>query len=455
MARNGLPRPFTVERLAGLGFIVVLTALVGVCVASYAKLFTPIVPVTLVADSAGLQMSTHADVKLHGVLVGEVRSVEQSREGAVLTLALDPADAATIPADVTARLLPKTVFGEKYVELRPPATDSARPIAPGAVIRVDASDEAVELEEVLDGALPLLRAVPPEKLAVTLTSIATALDGRGDELGETMVALGEYVRALNAEMPTIEADLEKLATVLDNYRGALPDLIAILENLTVTNETIVDQEAELKALWMSTYDFSDETKIFLDRYQGRLIQFGEVTQPVIELLAAYAPEYPCVFEGLTTLEPRIEDTFATGRLHITLEITRDNGKYQPGDEPEWLSSYGPDCRGLPAPNTPGPERHFGNGYDYDSSRVNLPIEIPGLTGFLTETPADESATVPGDDTGAIIPFDPRMGYAGTEEEKDTINPIVASVTGDDVTDFEDFAALLWGPILRGMTVSMS
>jgi len=445
------------ERVAGVGFLLILVALLGLCVAAYAKVFTPVVGVTVVAPNAGLQMSKGADVKYHGVLVGEVREVSSQGDGAILALALDPVSRERIPVGVQARLLPKTLFGEKYVELVPPVEPTTTPIAEHTVIEIDASQEAVELNQLLDGALPLLRAVPPEKLAVTLTSIADALDGRGDRVGETFVKLGDIVRELNNEMPAITADLELLAQVLDEYRGALPDLLTVLENLTVTNRTVADQADQLKALWMSTADFSDETRVFLDRYQGRLIQFGEVTAPFLEVLAAYAPQYPCLFEGLTTLEPNVVDAFSGGRLDITLEITRDNGKYESGrDEPAWLRTFGPDCRGLPGPDVPGPERQFSNGYDYDGSRVNTPIHIPGITDaltYVTDPGAEIDDEQSGEDTG-FLPFDPRMGYGGTEAEKQVVVPLVAAATGVEAEQITDIAVLLWGPLLRGATVSV-
>lgn len=447
------------ERIAGLGFLVIAAALLGLCVASYAKVFSPGVAVVVAADSAGLQLHKGADVKLHGVLVGEVRDVGSTGHGADLSLALDTASRSQIPQGVTARLLPKTLFGEKYVELIPPKSKADGQIAADTVIKVDKSKEAVELGDVLDGALPLLRAVPPEKLAVTLTSLSKALDGRGDELGDTFVKLGDVVRDLNDEMPTIQADIDELATVLDTYHGALPDLMKVLENLTTTSDTITDQGDQLKSLWMSTEDFSDDTRAFLDRYQGRLIQFGEVSEPVLKLLATYSPEYPCIFQGLTTLQPNVEDAFSGGRLHITLEITKDNGKYKSGDEPEWLSDYGPDCRGLPDPDTPGPQREYDNGYEYDSSRVNLPLNIPGLTDSKSSDKTTDPDAAKSDDEKSdsdeesTLPFDPRMGYAGTSEEQDVINPLVAASTGASADDVPKWAPLVWGPLMRGNKVS--
>ncbi|HZE38581.1 MAG TPA: MCE family protein [Stackebrandtia sp.] len=448
------------ERLAGIGFLLVMAALLGVCVASYMKVFTPGVDAVVEAPSAGMQMSIGADVKLHGVLVGEVRDVESKGKGARLSISLDPVSVDKVPSDVTARLLPKTLFGEKYVDLEVPKHPSGGTITAGSVIKSDRSATAVELDDVLDGALPLLRAVPPEKLSVTLTSIADALDGRGDKLGETIVKLGDVVRTLNKEMPTIKKDINALADVLDNYRGALPDLVKVLRNLTVTNRTIADQSDQLQSLWTSTQDFSDETRTFLDRYEGRLVQFGQVSEPVLRVLAEYAPEYPCLFEGLQKLQPNIEDAFSNGRLHITLEIVRNNGKYESGrDEPDWAADLGPSCRNLPNPGSHAPERHYDNGYDYDGSRVNLPIEIPGLTDATSSTEDDSDATgsgsgSDGSDTGVDLPFDPDMGYAGTKTEQKAFAPLVAASTGRNLDEVNGgLISMLYGPIFRGATVS--
>lgn len=49
---------------------------------------------------------------------------------ATLDIALKPEHVAHIPSDVHARLLPKTLFGEKYVDLVAPRGSSAGPFAP-------------------------------------------------------------------------------------------------------------------------------------------------------------------------------------------------------------------------------------------------------------------------------------------------------------------------------------
>ena len=55
------------------------------------------------------------------------------------------------------------------------------------MIAQDRSATAVEVERVLDDLLPLLQAVQPQKLATTLGALSQALQGRGEQLGQTLV----------------------------------------------------------------------------------------------------------------------------------------------------------------------------------------------------------------------------------------------------------------------------
>ncbi|SDZ29192.1 phospholipid/cholesterol/gamma-HCH transport system substrate-binding protein [Micromonospora pattaloongensis] len=424
------------HRLLGIVFIALLAVALTASVLQYRKAFTPVAWVTLRADRAGLHLNEGADVKVRGVIVGDVRSVRTEGGGAELRLALDPATIGRIPADVTARLLPKTLFGERYVELVAPPHTAAPPLRDGAVITQDRSRTAVELERVLDEALPLLQSIRPDQLAATLSAVATALDGRGEQLGANLTRLADYLRQLNPAMPTIAEDVRTLATVLDSYDSALPDLLAVLRDVTVTARTIGDQRTQLDAFLAGTTDAADVTRIFLDRHGDQLIRLGTVSRPVLQLLAAYAPEYPCLMRGLVKLQPRVEEVFAGGRMRITLEVTRDGGRYEPGrDEPVYGAKNGPDCRHLPNPPAPAPEAPINDGYDYAGARPRTPLPV----GTAAAAPAPPVAA---------------MGYAATMQERALVKPLVGAVTGTPPVDVPDIAVLLWGPLLRGAVVNV-
>lgn len=108
------------KRVLGTAFIGLLCFLLWLTYAFYAKVFVDTVDVKLQTSHIGLQLNRHADVKLRGIIVGEVRSVATDGDTATVELALKPDQVKEISSQVSARILPKTLFGEKYVALVPP-----------------------------------------------------------------------------------------------------------------------------------------------------------------------------------------------------------------------------------------------------------------------------------------------------------------------------------------------
>src|SRR3954452_19610582 len=136
------------RRLQGVAFLAVVAALLGFTIAVYNKAlpWQSSAKVTLDADRIGNQLVVPADVKLNGILVGRVSGVSVSGDHARMTLQIDKSKLAEIPADVQARILPKTLFGEKFVELVRPqgaGVDTADHIRAGAVIQQDHSQTAI------------------------------------------------------------------------------------------------------------------------------------------------------------------------------------------------------------------------------------------------------------------------------------------------------------------------
>src|SRR5690349_16466291 len=122
-ARGALSR--LSNHVYGVGFVVVVVLLVGVSVAAFQGRFSRSVGVVLLTDRVGSQLQVGSDVKLRGLVVGRVSSVSVTARGARLGLALAPEQVGLVPAGVSARLLPKTLFGERFVDLVSPVAGSA------------------------------------------------------------------------------------------------------------------------------------------------------------------------------------------------------------------------------------------------------------------------------------------------------------------------------------------
>ncbi len=414
-------------RTYGVVFLLVLAMLVGLTVAIYNKVFVDVVHVTLETDRVGNQLAPPADVKLRGMIVGEVRSVSSDGTKATVDLALEPRTVGLIPANVSARLIPKTLFGEKFVDLQIPARPARARLAEGDVITQDRSSTAIELERVLDDLLPLLRTINPAKLNATLNALSTALEGRGRRLGENLELVDGYFRRLNPELPTIQEDLVRLADVSAIYADAAPDLVRMLRNFSVTTSTIADRSQAYAGFLAGTAGFATTTQQLLEENDDRIIQLAAVGRPTLALLARYAPEYPCLLKGLAQSNDFIGKTFAGGELHITLEVTRARHGYEPGEEPAWGENRGPECYGIPNPPRPWPGNKFRDGTKGDGSSAAVP-------GFL---------------------LDPQSGTSGTAAEQRVVDALVAPQMGVRATDVPDLATLLFGPMARGTAVNQS
>ncbi len=402
-------------RVYGLVFIAVLALLLSLSVAVYRQAFTPVVRITLEADTLGNQLDRRADVKLRGLLVGEVRGVRADGRKATLDIALKPEHVAYIPADVHARLLPKTLFGEKYVDLVVPAGSSARPIRAGDVITQDRTRVGIELQQLMNDLLPLLRTVRPGELNATLSAFATALEGRGDRIGDNLTRVEAYLRELNPHMPSLKEDIRRFAEVAEVYGDAAPDLMRILRNTVTTSRTLVEKKDQLAAALTSTTTTARTADDFLAVNGDRLITLGRVSRPTLELFARYSPEYPCLLEGLVRQEKASEEAFRGGRMRITLEVVRQQPAYEPGEEPRYGERSGPNCRDMPHPPVPGPKPHLNDGTSAGSS----------------------------------------SGVSGTRAEQRAVSSLVAPVLGVPADEVPPVATLLFGPMARGTAVSVA
>src|SRR3984957_21092312 len=90
-----------IRALTGLATVAVIAAIVAVAVGLFQGSFTESVPVSVKTSRAGLVMNPDAKVKMHGVQVGKVDSIESRPDGqAVLHLAMYPKEMHLIPANV-------------------------------------------------------------------------------------------------------------------------------------------------------------------------------------------------------------------------------------------------------------------------------------------------------------------------------------------------------------------
>ena len=416
--------------VAGVAFIVTIALLVYLSIAIYNKDFARVTMVTVKADRAGLQLAKFGDVRVNGALVGQVREVTQDGDQAEIHIALKPSAAEKIPANVSVEILPTTLFGQKFVSFVRPASPSGEHLEDGAVIPSERVETNVELSQVLADLFPLLRAVRPADLNATLNALATALEGRGEQLGETMDELGQYLDAIDDHLPTLREDLVELAEVADAYDVAAPDLLDVLDNVTVTSRTIVEKRQQLDVFFSDLGGLADTSHRILRDNEQNLVRVGQVTEPALALLAEYSPEFPCLIKGAANYEPILSKTFEGDWVKQNIEFFNPQWRvYDERDKPVYGEvGHGPWCAGLPKFKVPGEHYSFDQGSDLDEKLPRSPV--PNLGVF----PPDW--------------LNLTSGYAGTDTEKQIVNTMLASQSGRSPSAYGSLGSLLYGPVVR-------
>ncbi|GAA1927893.1 MCE family protein [Nocardioides hwasunensis] len=420
-------------RALGAVFLVLMLAAVWVTYAVFTKKFTSYDQVTVHASKIGLQLPQRADVKIRGVIVGEVLDYAPTADGADITLGLYRDRVAKIPGDVTASILPKTLFGEKFVSLDVPAgASSAKPIADGDVI--ERTDLSIEVEEVLSDLYPLLRAVQPADLNTTLNAIATALEGRGEQLGQSLETLDDYLTRLNPELPGLVEDLRLTARVSDTYADVLPEVATILRNTITTTTTLEDREDKLQALFNDVTRLSAVTERFTRDNGDNLVRLADLSASQLELFARYAPGYPCLLGGLVNAGKLQAEAFRGFTLHIVLETLPNQPRgYTADDVPVYGDKRGYHCGALPSPP-----------WSQSNVFTGQPDFVDGLD---SPTGKGVSRVGPGWSGDAA-------GFVGGRDESALLDALLAPGLGVSPTDVPDLGALLVGPMARGAEVSL-
>jgi len=368
-------------RLAGIVGLLVLLSVVGVTLGVYQKVFVSSVDITVQAGRAGLLLDRGAKVRVNGIPVGEVRSVELDDRGGVrIAVAIDPDSAKLIPAGSQADITPSTVFGAKYVDLLVPddVDPSARPLRAGDTIR--AADVGVEANDVFAQIQDLLVTIDPGQLNNTLTAVSTALEGRGEELGQYLVRVNRYLAALNGSTDSFVADVQQGAQVADLYADVAPHLLAIARQGAVTASTLDEKSATLQALLVDFAGAADRTRGFLGTVESPLISALDVMRPVLASFEKFSPEFTCLLQALVVHRDAVNAVLGgtePGIQGLVSLLPASPGYEFPRDLPKLISNAQPDCLSLPALDIPKPPvRHFDDGSPGPDDSVGFDLSKP-------------------------------------------------------------------------------
>ena len=273
-------------------------------------------------------------------------------------------------------------------------------------------------------------------------------------------ATGRYIGEINTVLPELQEDISLLADFADTYDAAADDLLAVLDNISVTADTLVDQQEQLRRTFTVVDDSSATAAEFLERNESDLISLAATSRPVLGLLAEYSPVYPCLLNGLSRFNPIITEAFGGDgdpALNLNIVVTLPpRNPYQPGDQPAYLDRSGPDCQGLddidgiiaatergeyycPSPPEDGVD-------SVDNPASGNPVCLGGRGP--DDVPEGAGDPNPGGTAGNRVPGQ----LTGSTAELDFVRSLIGYQTGTDPDEVSDLSVATLAPLLRGTQV---
>ncbi|MGH2747480.1 MAG: MCE family protein [Actinomycetota bacterium] len=276
-------------------------------------LFTSFTPTFADFSNCGQGLRVGGDVKLRGVLVGRIEGIERiERSNCRVKLGLFGSDLDQIPQNVAAQIRAKTVFGEKWVELLYPDDPSSARIAGGDVISRDRTIDPLEVETILNTALPLLDAIDPEHLAGALEALATGFVGHEDAAIEAMERGIEALRPLNRNKGLLAEGIRQLEESGEVLAEVDDDLLSAFDNLDRLNRfTSANSDLVEESLRKAPELLDELTLLFEARFED-FTKLADKGATVVGVLAARADD----LDRLLDVLPRFNSSWIRNLNHV-------------------------------------------------------------------------------------------------------------------------------------------
>ncbi len=251
-----------------------------------------------------VQLAQESDVRISGVSVGRVLSVDLDRHTG-LTKAIIQIDSqyAPRPADTRAILRQKSLLGETYIELSP-GTKNGPKLPDGGTIPKTQISPTVQLDQILSTFDPATR----RAFSVWQQQDGIALTNRGEQFNQAFAALYPFATNVDSVLSVLNRDSAATSTLLregGQVFSALAKSPAQLQGFTRNSNAVFASTAarnrELAAAIRAFPGFTVATRLTVDR----LHRFAAVAKPLIDELRPAAVQLSPTLQETVKLAPEL------------------------------------------------------------------------------------------------------------------------------------------------------
>jgi phospholipid/cholesterol/gamma-HCH transport system substrate-binding protein len=178
-----------------------------------------------------------AEVRVSGVHVGTVTAITDSKDGgALVRMALQPG--IQLRQDTRAVIRPKTLLGEKFVELIRKQGSTQGYMSSGGLISKAQTGQAVEIDDILNA----MDAPTRKAMSESFRQLGIATDGRQQDIAAALTPLDSTMtnlRPLARVGESRQRELDRILTNLNTIMQALADEQDQLGHLVDSGDTVM------------------------------------------------------------------------------------------------------------------------------------------------------------------------------------------------------------------------
>jgi virulence factor Mce-like protein len=261
-----------------------------------------------VSFAEATQLSTEADVRISGVPVGKVKTIEPDNTTGRSDVTIElKSRYAPIPSDARAILRQKTLLGETYVELTPGSRDAPK-VPEGGSLQVSQVSDTVQLDEIFRTFDQPTR----EAFMVWMQEQGRGIGPYGRDVNDALGNLAPFaedtarlVDILNRQQGAVTKLISNTGVVFDALSERDGQLRSLIQNSNRVFAATAARNRELKETFLALPTFERESKLTLDR----LAQFSQTTNPLVTQLRPAAVQLSPVLQDLGALSPDLKAFF--------------------------------------------------------------------------------------------------------------------------------------------------
>jgi virulence factor Mce-like protein len=261
-----------------------------------------------VSFPAATQLAVEADVRISGVPVGKVKTIEADPRTGRSTATIELKERfAPLPRDARAILRQKTLLGETYVELTP-GSKRAGTLPESGRLPVAQVADTVELDEIFRAFDPQTR----RAFQTWMQTQAQSLDGRAQDISDILGNLDPFaedttklLRTLDTQENAVQQVVRNTGQVFDAISERRGQLQGLITNSNTVFSTTAERDRELRELFTVFPTFNREAKTTVDR----LTRFSRTSEPLVDQLRPAARELSPTFQQLEQLAPDLRALF--------------------------------------------------------------------------------------------------------------------------------------------------